>query len=67
MEQDKSFVLVRKRREYTSDARNPKISVDRGTYDRLAGIAAETDLTMAKIAVQAVNCALDHLKLVDAE
>lgn len=60
-----SFVLVRKRREYTTSEAFPKIRIDRATYDALAAMAAESDQPMTEITRQCVAYAVAHLKWAD--
>ena len=56
-----SFVLVRKRREYTSADQFPRIRTDRETYGTLAELAAESGLSIAEIVRQCVSFAVERL------
>jgi len=61
------FILVRKRREYTQSGTNPKISVDKQTYEALQSVAAESGRSLSEIARQAIGFALERLSWVDEE
>lgn len=60
-----AFVVMRKRRNYTSEGEYPKISIKREMFDRLADVANESGLSMSEIAGQALRFALDRLEWVE--
>lgn len=60
-----SFVLIRKRKEYSSSDQYPKIRTDRETYAKLAELAAESGQSIVEIVRQAVAYAEDHLVWVE--
>ena len=59
------LILTRKRRIYTQEGSNPKISVDKETYRKLQEIAVETDLSISSVARQLIAFAADRVKYAD--
>ena len=59
------FLLVRKKRRYSSGDSFPKISVRRELYEELADIASESGLSMTELASQALRFALDRVSWVE--
>ena len=62
-----SFIVVRKRKEYSQSGPTPKISVDKATYDALKDVAAESGHSLSEIARQAIAFALERLQWCDEE
>jgi hypothetical protein len=55
------FVLNNDKR-YKQKNPNPKISINSATYKRLQNLANSTGLSISRIAIKAINYALDNLE-----
>ena len=59
--------MPRKKPEYTQKSPFPKISVSDKTYMRLKEAACESGQSIAAVANQAIEYAMQHLRFVDEE
>lgn len=59
------FIMTRKRVDYQQKTTNPKVSVNRATYEALQRVAVESGLSMSEVTQQAVAFALERLEWCD--
>lgn len=54
-------------RKYVQDSPNPKVSVDRGTYEKLQDVAAKTGMSLSATCKRLVDFAVGNIQYVKEE